>query len=404
MLQTIGKSPLSERVQLLSESETLAMAKKSRELAAKGFDIINLTLGEPDFQTPQHIKDAAKKAIDDGFTFYPPVAGFMDLRKAIAEKLKNENGLKWEAENVIVSTGAKQSLANIFQSILNKGDEVIILAPYWVSYKELVKMAEGTPVYLTASIENGFKTTAAELEAAITPNTKAILYSSPSNPTGAVYTKSELKALADVIAQHEQIYVVADEIYEHISYVEEGYFSMGAFENIANRVITVNGFSKGFAMTGWRLGYMAAEKSIADACEKIQGQVTSGACSVTQRAALAAITGDLKPTFEMKAAYLRRRDLLLKLMEDIKGFKNSKPEGAFYLFPDVSVYFGKKDGDTVIKDSNDLCMYLLNKAHVSTVAGVAFGAPNNIRLSYATSDEKLVEAVKRMKEKLDLLS
>ncbi|TAF68048.1 MAG: pyridoxal phosphate-dependent aminotransferase [Cytophagales bacterium] len=393
---------LSQRVNQMAEAETLAMSKKTRELAAQGYDIINLTLGEPDFQTPAHIKDAAKKALDEGFTYYPPVAGYPELRKAIAEKLKHDNGIDWQSENIVVSTGAKQSIANVCMALLNAGDEVIIFTPYWVSYREIVKLAEGNPIFLAGTPENDYKVTPEQLAKAITPRTKAILYSSPSNPTGATYTQAEIEALAAVLIPHEQVYVIADEIYEHILF-EPSYFSIGSISALKERVITINGFSKAYAMTGWRMGYSASNKEIAQACEKIQGQITSGACTITQRASIAAVAGDQAPTKEMCQAYLRRRDLMHSLMSEIPNLKIFKPQGAFYLFPDVSAYFGKSDGEQTIQNANDLSMYLLYKARVASVAGSAFGAENNIRFSFATSDEKIVEAVKRIKEALAML-
>ncbi|GAB4396502.1 MAG: pyridoxal phosphate-dependent aminotransferase [Microscillaceae bacterium] len=388
--------PLAERVHRLEVSQTIAMAQKARELAEKGLPVIKLTLGEPDFQTPDHIKAAAKQAIDEGFTYYTPVPGIQELRQGIAQKLRRDNGLPWEAKNIVVSTGAKQSLANIFLALLNPGDEVVILAPYWVSYSEIVKLAEGVPVILTSGVEQDFKVSAAQVAAAITPRTKAILYSSPSNPTGAVFSRAELEALAEVVAHHPHVFVVADEIYEYITFVED-YFSIGAIPAIQDRVVTVNGFSKGFAMTGWRVGYMAGPDWLAQACDKIQGQVTSGTCSIAQKAALAAITSDLGPTMAMKAAYQRRRDLMIGLSADIPGFKTNIPQGAFYLFPDMSAYFGKSFDGKMIKDADDLCFYLLSEAHVATVPGSAFGAPNCIRISYAASDEELVEAMARLR-------
>jgi aspartate aminotransferase len=393
---------LSDRINALSESQTLAMSKKCRELAAKGHEVINLSIGEPDFQTPQHIKDAAKKAIDEGFTFYTPVSGIAELRQAIADKLRNENNIDWKAENIVVSTGAKQSLANALMCLINPGDEVIIFSPYWVSYSEMVKLAEGETVLLEGPFENDFKATAEQLEKAITPKTKVIMYSSPSNPTGSVFTEKELREIAEVIARHENIFVISDEIYEHINY-EPDYFSIGSIATIKDRVITINGMSKGFAMTGWRIGYMAAVKWLADACDKLQGQVTSGTSSITQKAAVAALKGDMGPTQEMKKAYLRRRDLVLGLLKEIPGVKTFTPKGAFYVFPDISEYFGKTDGKTTIETADDLCMYILNKVHVSLVTGDAFGAPNCIRISYAASDENLTEALRRVKEALALL-
>ncbi len=380
-------------------SQTIAMAQKARELTAQGKPIIKLSLGEPDFQTPDHIKAAAKQAIDDGHTFYTAVPGNLDLREAIANKLKRDNDLHWEAKNIVVSTGAKQSLANVFMALLNPGDEVVILAPYWVSYSEIVKLAEGTAVLVTGDIVNDFKVTPEQIEAAITPRTKAILYSSPSNPTGTVYSRTELEAFAEVVARHEHVFVVADEIYEYITF-EDDYFSIGAVDAIRDRVITINGFSKGFAMTGWRVGYMAGPEWMAKACDKIQGQITSGTCSIAQKAAYTAISGDLTPTFEMKKAYQRRRDLVLGLCKEIEGVKTYMPQGAFYLFPDVSHYYGKSDGTQSIQDSDDLCLYLLSDAHVALVPGSAFGAPECIRISYAASDEELTEAMKRIKNSL----
>lgn len=390
---------LSDRVNSLSVSQTIAMAQKARELASQGKNVIKLSLGEPDFQTPQHIKEAAKQAIDEGFTFYTPVPGTVELREAIAQKLKRDNGLDWTAKNIVVSTGAKQCLANIMLALLNPGDEVVVFSPYWVSYSELVKLAEGTVVFAEGSLENNFKVTPEQLEAAITPKTKAILYSSPSNPTGAVYTKEELEALAEVVARHKDIFVIADEIYEYITF-EEGYFSMGAIEALKDRVVTVNGFSKGFAMTGWRVGYLAAPEWLARACDKIQGQVTSGTCSIAQKAAYTAINSDLTPTKEMVTAYQKRRDMMLELLSEIEGVKTYTPTGAFYIFPDISYYFGKSDGETRIENSGDLSMYLLNNAHVALVPGSAFGANNCIRISYAASDEELKEAVRRIKTQL----
>jgi aspartate aminotransferase len=392
-------SLLSDRINALSESQTLAMTKKARELTAKGAKVINLSIGEPDFQTPQHIKDAAKKAIDDGFTFYSPVPGYPELRTAIADKLRRENNLDWKAENIVVSTGAKQSLANVLMCLVNPGDEVLIFAPYWVSYSEMVKLAEGVPVLVNGTIENDFKVTAQQLEEAITPRTKVIMYSSPSNPTGAVWSEQELRDIARVVERHENIFVMADEIYEYITF-EPGYFSIGSIPSIKDRVITINGFSKGHAMTGWRIGYIAAAKWIADACDKLQGQVTSGTCSITQKAAYAALVGDMGPTREMTEAYRHRRDLVVGLLNEIPGVKTSVPKGAFYVFPDISYYFGKTDGTTTIETAEDLCMYLLNNGHVSLVTGDAFGAPNCIRISFAASDESLKEALRRTKEQL----
>jgi len=390
---------LSSRINALSESQTLAMTKKARELAAQGNDVISLSVGEPDFQTPQHVKDAAKKAIDDGFHFYSPVPGFPDLRKAIVDKFKRDNGLTFTPEQIIVSTGAKHSIANVLMCLLDPGDEVIIFAPYWVSYVEMVKLAEGVPVIVYGGIENDFKVSAKEVAAAITPRTKAILYSSPCNPTGSIFTKDELTEIAGVVASHENIFIIADEIYEYISFNND-FFSIGSLDIVKDRTITVNGMSKGFAMTGWRLGYIGAPLEIAKACDKMQGQFTSGTCSITQKAAVAALNGDLTAPKEMAKAYLRRRDLVLGLLKEIPGVKTNVPKGAFYIFPDVSYYLGKYNGSQEIKNVDDLCMYLLNNAFVALVPGDAFGDPNCIRISFAASDENLIKAISRIKTEL----
>ncbi len=395
--------PLSDRINALEESQTIAMAKKGRELAAQGINVINLSFGEPDFQTPQHIKDAAKKALDDGYTFYTPVAGYPELRKAIVNKLKRDNNLEYLPENIVVSTGAKQSLANVILCLVNPGDEVIVFAPYWVSYNEMIKLAGGVPVIVDATFESGFKVSPEQLEAAITPKTKAIMYSSPSNPTGSMYTREELRALADVVIRHENIMVIADEIYEHINFSGK-HESIATFDDVKDRVVTVNGFSKGFAMTGWRVGYIAAPKWLADACDKMQGQVTSGTNSIAQRAAIAALEGDMEPTVKMAEAYRRRRDMVLELMNEIPGFKTYIPQGAFYIFPDISALLGKKAGDKVINTPMDLCLYLLNEAHVSLVTGEAFGNNNCIRMSFAASDDNLREAMKRIKTAVEKLT
>jgi len=392
-------SILSDRVNAMAESATLAMTKKARELTAQGVKVISLSIGEPDFPTPQHIKDAAKQAIDDNFTQYTPVSGIAELRTAIAEKLRRDNNLDWKAENIVVSTGAKQSLTNALLALINAGDEVVILSPYWVSYSEMVVLAEGVPVLVHGTLENDFKVTAEQLEAAITPRTKIVMFSSPCNPTGSVFTEEELRAIAQVIERHENIFVLADEIYEYIIFEGQN-FSIGSVPSIKDRVITVNGCSKGYAMTGWRLGYIAAAKWIADACDKIQGQVTSGTCSITQKAAVAALTGPLDDTRKMAEAYRRRRDLVVAGLREIPGLKTAVPQGAFYAFPDMSYYFGKSDGTHVINDADDLAIYLLNVGHVATVSGTAFGAPNCIRLSTAASDENLVEALRRIKDVL----
>lgn len=378
------------------------MAKLARALAAEGKDVINLSFGEPDFQTPQHIKDAAKKAIDDGFTFYTPVPGYPELRKAISEKFKNDNHLNYPFDQIVVSTGAKHAIMNTVLALINPGDEVIIPTPYWVSYSEMVKLAEGVPVFVHTTVENDFKPSVEQIKAAITPRTRLFMFSSPCNPTGSVFSKEELKAMADLFAQYPDIYIIADEIYEHITF-EGKHDSIAQFPEIFERVITVNGVSKGFAMTGWRIGYIGAAKWIAEACEKIQGQFTSGACSIAQRAALAAITTDLKPTFDMREQFRKRRDLVLELMKEIPGFKLNKPTGAFYVFPDVSYYFGKSFEGKIISDAQELCMFLLNHAHVSLVTGEAFGNGNYIRFSYAASEENLRKALSRIKEALSEL-
>lgn len=393
------KNSLSERIKTLSESQTIGMAKMSRELSAKGIDVINLSLGEPDFITPDHIREAAKKAIDDGYTHYSPISGFAELRKAISEKFKRENNLTYSPDQIVVSTGAKQSIANVVLGLVNPGDEVIIPLPYWVSYIELVKLAEGIVVPIPATIESDFKITPEQLESAITPKTKLFIFSSPCNPTGTVYSREELQLFATVFEKHPHVFVLSDEIYEHINFLNH-HVSIAEFEKIKDRVIVVNGLSKSFAMTGWRIGYIGAPKWIADACDKMQGQVTSGTSSISQKAAETALTTDLQPTLEMKAAFRRRRDLVLKLMKEIPGWKVNEPQGAFYVFPDVHHFFGKSDGKTVINNATDLCMYLLHDAHVSIVTGEAFGAPECVRFSYAAADEKLVEAIRRIRESL----
>ncbi len=393
---------LADRINNLEESATLAMSKKSRELAAQGHKVINLSIGEPDFKTPKHICEAAKQAIDNGFHAYTPVAGIPELRKAIAEKFKRDNNIDWKPENVIVSTGAKHSLANALAVMVNPGDEVIIFAPYWVSYSEMVKLAEGTSVILEGAFDNDFKVTPEQLEAAITDKTKVIMYASPNNPTGSVYSEAELRAIAAVIEKHENVFVLADEIYEYINFREEGHFSMGSIPAIKERVITVNGMAKGFAMTGWRIGFVGAAKWIVDGIDKLQGQVTSGTNSIAQRASVVA-WDDMTAPETMKRAYLVRRDLVIGLLKEIPGFKVNVPEGAFYAFPDVSYYFGKTDGEVTINNSDDLSMWLLEKVFVATVGGGSFGAPNCIRISTAASDEALKEAVARIKSAVDTL-
>ncbi|HPA86619.1 MAG TPA: pyridoxal phosphate-dependent aminotransferase [Bacteroidales bacterium] len=393
---------LSDRIKALSVSQTLAMAQKSRELKAKGLDIISLSLGEPDFDTPDYIKEAAKKAIDDNYSKYPPVPGYNDLRDAISRKFMNENGIKYSADQIIVSAGGKHSLINVILSVINPGDEVIILAPYWVSYYDQIILAGGKPVVVEALLDNDFKVRPEQLEEVITPSTRLLIFNSPSNPTGMVYTRDEMESIARVIEKHEGLFVMSDEIYEHIIFEGE-HVSMASFPFIYDRVITVNGVSKGYAMTGWRIGYIGAPLWIAKACNKLQGQFTSGVCSIAQRAALAAIEGDDGSRKLMKEAFLRRRDLICSLLGEIPGIKLRIPQGAFYVMPDISFYLGKSDGGKNIGNSDDLAMYLLEKAQVAVVGGDAFGAPNCIRISYANSDHLLVEAVKRIKSALTLL-
>ncbi|HPR01675.1 MAG TPA: pyridoxal phosphate-dependent aminotransferase [Saprospiraceae bacterium] len=390
---------LSTRVQQMTESATLRMAQKTRELKAKGISVINLSIGEPDFDTPQHIKDAAKKALDEGWTKYSPVPGYEDLRQAICHKLKRDNGLDYAPNQIVVSNGAKQSIANIAMTLLNPGDEAVILAPYWVSYKDIVEFAGGKAVILSAGIEQDFKVSADQLSAAINDRTKFVLFSSPCNPSGSVFSKEELEAFAKVILAHPNLLIVSDEIYEFINFGEK-HHSIGSLPGMLDRTVTVNGFSKGFAMTGWRLGFMAAPAWLASACSKIQGQVTSGASSFAQRAAKFGLESDLTPTFEMNHAFLHRRDLIIELFSAIPGIRTNKPLGAFYLLPDVSAYFGKSDGKQTIKDADDFAEYILEKAHVGIVSGEAFGAPDCIRISYAASDEEIIEAADRIKNAL----
>ena len=394
---------LSSLLDRFNEPETLKMAKLGRELRAKGFDITDLSLGEPDFDTPDHIKSAASKAIADNYSHYTPVAGYLDLREAICTKLKRDNGLDYTPDQVIVSTGAKQSIFNTVMSIVDAGDEVIIPTPYWVTYSEIVKMAGGVVKFVHTSLENGYKITPAELEAAITSNTKLFMFSSPCNPSGAVYSKEELKALAEVFKKHPGIFIMSDEIYEFINYVGS-HESIAQFGFLKERVIIVNGLSKGYAMTGWRLGYIAAHPAIDKACEKIQGQTTSGANAVTQRAAIAALTGDSKPSAMMVEEFAKRRKRVMELLNGIPGIACSEPEGAFYVFPDVKRYFGKSDGEETIANADDLCMYLLNKAHVSTVTGKAFGEPDCIRISFANSMANIEKGFGRIKEALAKLN
>jgi aspartate aminotransferase len=387
---------LSDRINSLSESQTIAMARKSRELIAQGIDIISLSLGEPDFPTPAPIKEAAKKAIDDNFSYYTHVSGYLELRQAIANKLKRDNQLEYTADQIVVSTGAKQCIANAVLCLINPGDEVLVPSPYWVSYLELVKLAEGKSVVIPATIEANFKITPAQLKAAITPKTRLLIFSTPCNPTGSVYSKSELQAIAEVIIQYPELYILSDEIYEDINFIGK-HESMAQFDMIKDRVITVNGVSKGFAMTGWRGGYLAAPLWLAKACDKMQGQFTSATCSITQKAMQKAMEMPIESTFGMRDAFKRRRDLVLSLMKEIPGIKLNQPDGAFYVYPEVSAYFGKSCGDYKISNATDLSIYLIDKAHVSLVPGAAFGDDRYMRISYATSEDKLTEAMKRIK-------
>lgn len=394
---------LSDRINNLSESATLKMTKLGRELASKGVNVISLSVGEPDFNTPDHVKEAAKVALDENYTRYSPVPGYPELRQAIVDKLKNENGLDYDVSQIVVSTGAKQSLSNVILTLINPGDEVIIPTPYWVSYSEMVTLAEGKSVFIDTEIESDFKITPEQLEAAITPKTKLFMFSSPCNPTGSVYSKDELEGLANVFEKYPDIFIIADEIYEHITFGVK-HESIAQFAAIKDRVIIVNGFSKAFAMTGWRLGYIAANKDIAAANDKLQGQTTSGTCSIAQRAGIVAYTAGLESVNKMKESFQRRRQLVYDLLNDIPGVKTNLPEGAFYFFPEISSFFGKKDpsGNT-INNSADLALYLLNYGHIATVGGDSFGNNNYIRLSYAASDENLKEALRRMKEALGKL-
>ena len=401
-METTAINLLSDRVKNLSESATIAMARKSRELKAQGIDVISLSLGEPDFNTPDFIKQAAKEGIDQNYSKYMAVNGYEDLRMAISAKFKRDNNINYSKDQIVVSTGAKQSIANVVLSLINPGDEVIIPAPYWVSYEEIVKMAEGMPVGIETSIENDFKITPDQLKAAINTKTKLMIYSSPCNPSGSVYTKEELRGLADVLKDHPSIVVISDEIYEHINFTNS-YFSMAAFDDMYNQVVTVNGVSKSFAMTGWRLGYIGAPNWIASACTKIQGQFTSGASSISQRAALAAVSEDPKVVIPMKNAFLERRNYMIKELRSISGFNINEPEGAFYLFPDVSAFFGKEFKGNKITNADELCLFLLEEAKVALVTGNAFGSPKCIRISYAASMEELKEAIGRIKNAISLL-
>lgn len=394
---------LSSFLNRFNEPETLKMAKMGRELRSQGFDVIDMSLGEPDFDTPAHIKDAAIQAIHDNWTHYPPVAGFLDLREAVCTKLKRDNQLDYKPENIVVSTGAKQSLANAILAIVDEDDEVIIPTPYWVTYSELVKIAKGKVVEIKTALSRDFKMTPAMLEAAISPHTKLFMFSSPCNPSGTVYSKQELQELADVFKKHPDIFILSDEIYEYINY-KGGHYSIAQIPEMKERVIIVNGLSKGFAMTGWRLGYIAANATVAKACEKVQGQFTSGANSITQKAAVTALTADLRPSMEMKEEFARRRSRVLELLKDIPGLPCSAPDGAFYVFPDVSYYYGKSDGETKIENASGLSLYLLSKAHVTSVMGDAFGEPACVRFSFANSMKNIEEGWKRIKTALAALT
>jgi aspartate aminotransferase len=394
---------LSDRVNLISESQTIAMARKSRELKAKGVDIISLSLGEPDFATPEIIKQAAIQAINDNFSYYTHVSGYLELREAIARKFKRDNGLEYTADEIVVSTGAKQSIANAVLCLINPGDEVLIPSPFWVSYLEILKLAGGVPILIDTKIDNDFKVTAAQLEKHITSKTRMMIFSTPCNPTGSVYNKKELRDIADVVKKYDELYIISDEIYEHINFVG-GHESMAQFEDIKDRVITINGVSKGFAMTGWRGGIMAAPKWIAQACDKMQGQFTSATCSITQKAMHAAMDLPSESTSYMRDAFLKRRNLVLDLMKEIPGFKTNIPQGAFYVYPEVSALFGKSYNGYIINNATDLSLYLLDEAHVALVPGAAFGDDKYIRFSYATSEDKLTEALKRMKVAVEKLN
>lgn len=394
---------LSDRINQLSESQTIAMNKKSRELKERGVDVISLSLGEPDFYTPDFIKDAAKKAIDDNFTTYPPIAGYKDLREAISRKFKRDNNLNYSPDQIVVSTGAKQSIANVVLCTVNPGDEVLLPTPFWVTYHEIVKLAGGVPVNIPGRIENDFKITGEELEQYINSKTRMMIFSSPCNPSGSVYTEQELRDLARVIRMHEELLVISDEIYEHIIFEGE-HVSLASIPEIYHQVVTVNGVSKGFAMTGWRIGYIGAPEWLAKACDKMQGQFTSAAASISQRAALAAVEADPSVVDHMREAFKKRRDLVLNLLEEVPGFKTNKPAGAFYIFPNVQELYGKKHNGHKINDSNDLCMYLLEEAQVGLVPGEAFGSPQCIRISYATSEDLLRESLKRIKNAIEKLN
>ena len=394
---------LSERIRKMADSQTLKMSQKSSELRAQGIDIINLSVGEPDFNTPDIVKDAARKAIDNNFSFYPPVPGFMDLRESICRKLKRENKLEYTPAQIIVSTGAKNALSNALLCLIDPGDEVIILAPYWVSYIDLVKLAGGTPVVVEARIENDFKATYEQIKRAITPRTRALIINSPSNPTGSVYSHEELKNIANVLAEHPEIFIISDEIYEHINF-SGSHASLASFENLKERVLLINGVSKAFAMTGWRIGYMAAPAWFTKACIKLQGQTTSGATTIAQKASVAAIDAGYELSKPMRDIFLKRRDLVITRLKEINGVRVRIPDGAFYVFPDISSFFGKSANSVKINNADDLCSYLLEQAHVASVSGSAFGDPDCIRFSYATSEKNLEEAMKRIKKALDSLT
>lgn len=396
-MPTISPQALASRITRMQESATLKMTQMARELKAKGHDVISLSIGEPDFDTPQHIKDAAIQALQDGFTKYTPVSGLPQIREAISNKFKRDNNLDYSPAQIVVSNGAKQSIANLSLTLLEEGDECIILAPYWVSYFEIIRLSGATPIILSGGIENDFKVTAEELKAAITDRTRMVLFSSPCNPTGSVYRADELEAIANVIAEKEEIVIVSDEIYEYINFSGK-HISIGSFPQVKDQTVTVNGFSKGFAMTGWRLGYIGAPLWIAKACTKIQGQFTSGATAFGQMAGAHALSSDMTPTHQMRGAFLKRRDMVIELLEQIPGMKVNRPEGAFYIFPDISDFFGKSDGNVTINNSSDFAEYILNNAYVSIVAGSAFGADKCFRLSYAASEEQLREAIKRIGE------
>lgn len=401
-MSAVITSPVSQTIQNMSESATLKMSQLGRELKAKGHDVISLSLGEPDFDTPEHIKAAAKQALDDGYTKYTPVPGLLELREAICTKFKRDNNLEFSPNQIVVSTGAKQSLHNLCQALLNEGDEAVIFSPYWVTYSEIVKLAGGVPVDVFAGIENDYKVTAEQVEAAITDKTKIVLFSSPCNPTGSVYLEHELAAIANAIGKYEHVYVIADEIYEYINFVGK-HSSIGTFDAVKDRTITVNGFAKGYAMTGWRLGYIGAPLEIAKACGKHQGQVTSGPNAFAQKGAITALLGDMNPTYEMRKEFLKRRDMVLSLLREIPGLKVNEPEGAFYVFPDIQNFMGKSAGDTVINNSEDFCIYMLNEAHVALVPGGAFGAEGYFRMSYAASEAQLREAIARIKKAITKL-